>query len=373
MKNAGVDKTSATVSEGGGIVGRVVRRMRKPAGSAPGTLIHTGDQKTERVVARVLCYDELSVHEGDLATAAEAVGLATGQPVTWIEITGLHDVSVVQQIGEAYSIHPLVLEDILSPGQRSKTEEYESSLFIVFNNLHFDRAQKTVTIDQVSIVLGKHFVLSFQERPSEVFEPIRRRIREARGKIRQKGPDYLAYAAVDAVVDNYFKVLEEIGDEIEELEELVLNEPTTSAMHRVHALKREVLLLRKAVWPLREMLGSLYRNETPLIEETTRVYLRDTYDHSVEIIDAVETFRDLLSGTMDLYLSSVSNRMNEVMKVLTIIATIFIPLSFFTGVYGMNFEHMPELKLHWTYPALLSFMTLVAGGMLWYFRRKRWL
>ncbi|MFA4917091.1 MAG: magnesium/cobalt transporter CorA [Syntrophales bacterium] len=373
MKSRRHTTDTAASRESIGIIGRVVRRVRKSAGTAPGTMVHTGERKTEQIVTRYLDYDEHALHEGEFATIEESFPFATTPTVTWIDVSGLHDASHIEQLGKVFKLHPLILEDIVSTGQRPKLEEYEGNIFFVLKVLAFDSATKTIEIDQMSLVVGRNYVLSFQEKPWDVLESIRNRIRQAKGKIRRKGPDYLAYAIIDAVVDGYFKILEEIGDEIEELEELVLSEATTSVMHRIHTLKREVLVLRKTVWPLREVLGSLCRNETTLIEDQTCVYLRDVYDHSVQVIDTVETFRDLLSGTMDLYISSVSNRMNEIMKVLTVIATIFIPLTFFAGLYGMNFEYMPELKIPWAYPALLLFMATVVGGMLWYFRRKHWL
>ncbi|MDH3327800.1 MAG: magnesium/cobalt transporter CorA [Desulfobulbaceae bacterium] len=372
MKNQKRTKGAAAYSKSIGIFGRVVSREKKSAGTPPGTVVHTGERKTEQVVMRYFDYDEKTLHEGELATVEDSFQFLTTPTVTWIDVVGLHDVSHIEQIGKAFELHPLMIEDIASPRQRPKIEEYEDSLFVVLKMLAFDTDTKTIEIDQMSLVVGKNYILSFQEKPWDVLEPIRNRIRQARSRIRSKGPDYLAYTIIDAVVDGYFKILEEVGDEIEILEELVLSDVTALVMHRIHKLKREILVLRKAVWPLREVLGSLYRNETTQIEDQTRVYLRDVYDHSVQIIDTIETFRDLLTGTMDLYISSVNNRMNEVMKVLTVIATIFIPLSFFVGVYGMNFEYMPELKIHWAYPALMLFMTMVAGGMLWLFRHKHW-
>ncbi|MEZ5278226.1 MAG: magnesium/cobalt transporter CorA [Opitutaceae bacterium] len=356
-----------------GIMGRVVNRVRKKAGTAPGTLMHTGERKTEKVITRYLDYDENELNEGEIASAEDCFPFARTPSITWIDIAGLHDMAQIEAIGKALELHPLMLEDIVSPTERPKLEDYDASLFIVLKILSFDRTSKRVEIDQMSLVVGKTYVLSFQEKPWDVLDPIRTRIRLAKGRIRHKGSDYLAYAIIDAVVDGYFKILEEIGDEIEELEELVVTDPSAEVMHRIHAMKREVLVLRKAVWPLREVLGSLYRNESELIESQTQVFLRDVYDHAVQIIDIIETFRDLLSGTNDLYISTVSNRMNEVMKVLTIIATIFIPLSFFAAVYGMNFDYMPELKVRWAYPAFLVAMGLITLGMLWYFRRKRWL
>ena len=239
--------------------------------------------------------------------------------------------------------------------------------------LSFEEETDTVLAEQVSFIVGERYLFSFQERYGDVFEPVRERLRDGRQRIRARGTDYLVYALIDAIVDRYFRILETIGDRIEELEAAVLQDPSIELMHRIHALKREVLVIRRAVWPLREALGQLYRGEIKHVTEETQLFLRDVYDHCVQVIDTVETLREVLSSTLDLYMSGVSNRMNEVMKVLTIIATIFIPLSFFAGLYGMNFEYMPELHVRWAYPTLLGAMAVTAGGMLWYFRRNGWL
>jgi magnesium transporter len=265
------------------------------------------------------------------------------------------------------------MEDVLSPTQRPKVEEYEDHFLVILKMLTFDDVRDELTAEQVSFVVGPHYLLSFQERPGDVFEPVRARLRDGRPRIRSRGTDYLVYAFVDAIVDNYFRILEQVGDRIEALEQAVMEDPSIDLMHRIHHLRGEVLVLRRAVWPLRETIGLMYRGEIAAITEETRIFLRDVYDHSVQVIDTAETLREVLSGALDLYMSGVSNRMNEVMKVLTIIATIFIPLSFFAGLYGMNFEYMPELGVRWAYPILLVFMGVIGGGMLWAFRRRGWL
>jgi magnesium transporter len=229
-----------------------------------------------------------------------------------------------------------------------------------------------VAAEQVSLILGPNYVISFQE-GEDVFEPLRERIKSGKGRIRKMGADYLAYALLDSIVDNYFAVLEKLGEAVEFLEEKLVTDPTRDTLHAIHNLKREMIFLRRSVWPLREVLGSLERGESPLVKDSTEVFFRDVYDHTIQVIDTIETFRDMLSGMLDIYLSSISNRLNEVMKVLTIIATLFIPLTFLVGVYGMNFKYMPELGLRWAYPVLWAIMVGTAVAMLIYFRKKRWL
>ncbi|MGA1796130.1 MAG: magnesium/cobalt transporter CorA, partial [bacterium] len=264
-------------------------------------------------------------------------------------------------------------EDILNTNQRPKFEDFEHFIYVVLKMLSYDTEKQEIIAEQVSIVIGQNFVLSFQEREGDVFNPVRERIRNAKGRIRKMGADYLAYALLDAVVDNYFLILEALGEEVEELEEALVVNPTPQVLQAIHHLKRETIFLRKAVWPLREVIDSLGRRESPLIGKGTTLFLRDVYDHTIQIIDTAETFRDLIAGMLDIYLSSISNRMNNVMKVLTIIATIFIPLTFIAGIYGMNFKYMPELDWRWSYPLVWVVMVLVAVYMVMYFKDKGWL
>lgn len=355
------------------IVGRLVHRARKQPGAAPGTLVHTGERKVEDVLIRLIDYDAHSIEERTLDLIEEAFALADDPPVSWVNVDGLHDESILEAIGDRFNLHRLALEDVLSTSQRPKVEAYHDHFLVVMRMLYFDSATESVVSEQFSFIVGPTYLFSFQERRGDVFEPIRVRLREGGVRIRTRGTDYLAYALIDAIVDSYFQILEKIGDRVEEIEETVLIEPTIENMHRIHHLRREMLVLRRAVWPLRETLGQMYRGEIPHVTEETQLYLRDVYDHTIQVIDTTETLREVLSGAMDLYMSGVSNRMNEVMKVLTIIATIFIPLSFFAGLYGMNFHYMPELEIRWAYPALLGFMASIAGGMLWYFKRNGWL
>jgi magnesium transporter len=282
-------------------------------------------------------------------------------------------VGIIEKVGAHFGIHPLVLEDILHTGQRPKVEDLGDYIFIVLKMLYHDDQEDEMLGEQVSLLLGQNCVISFQEREGDIFNPIRERIRNSKGRIRRAGADYLAYALVDAIVDHYFVILEKMGEKIESLEEELVTNPTPETLQIIHKLKRNLIFLRKSVWPLREVINALERGESPLITEPTGIYLRDVYDHSIQVIDTIETFRDMVSGMLDIYLSSLSNRMNEVMKVLTIIATIFIPLTFIAGIYGMNFKFMPELEWHWGYPTALIVMLLIVGSMFIYFRRKKWL
>ena len=325
------------------------------------------------MVIRLMDYDRDSLEELTLDRIEECFPAAEAPPVSWVNVDGLHDVSIIEAVGDRFGIHRLALEDVLSTSQRPKVEDYEGHSLIVLQMLFFDPEAESLTSEQVSLILGSTYVFSFQEREGDVFEPVRQRLRAGKGKLRTMGADYLAYTLIDAIVDSYFKILEDVGDRIEELEEQVFDEPQIEILHRVHRLRRETLVLRRAIWPLREALGLMYRGEVETITEPTQVFFRDVYDHSVQVIDAVETLREVLAGAMDLYMSGVSNRMNEVMKVLTVISTIFIPLSFFAGLYGMNFAYMPELGVRWAYPALLVVMGSLAAGMLWFFRRRGWL
>lgn len=355
------------------LVGRLVGRASKPAGSAPGTLFHSGERKVESVLIRMLNYTPDELDERKLDSIEECFGECEKSSVTWVNIDGLHDTSIAEAVGERFGVHRLALEDVLSTTQRPKVEDYGEHFLVILRMLSFDSETLSLNSEQLSLIVGNGYVFSFQERRGDVFEPVRERIRVGKGRIRSRGTDYLAYALMDAIVDSYFRILEQVGDHIEEIEEAVLEDASIEVLHRIHHLRREMLLLRRAVWPLRESLGLIYRGEIPNIREDSLVFYRDVYDHSVQVIDTVETLRDVISGAMDLYMTGVSNRMNEVMKVLTIIATIFIPLSFFAGLYGMNFQYMPELGFRWGYPVLLGFMAVLAGGMLYFFRRKGWL
>jgi len=352
---------------------RFIKRISKKAGLPPGTLVHIGEKKAETVRIRLMDYTPDHVEERDLSAVEECFPYRDKDSVTWINVDGIHQVDLMEKLGSHFGLHPLVLEDILNTDQRPKLEDYEDYLFLILKMITYDEAQKRLHVEQVGLIVGARFVLSFQESEGDVFEPVRERLRKGKGRIRKGGLDYLAYALVDAVVDNYFLVLEKIGEDIEELEEAVIGKPAPETVESIHNLKRELLFLRKSVWPLREAVAGLEKGGSSLIQEKTVLYLRDVYDHTIQVIDTIETFRDMVSGMMDAYLSGLSNRMNEVMKVLTIIATLFIPLTFIAGVYGMNFKVMPELEWHYGYGLVWLLMILVTLFMLLYFRKKKWL
>jgi len=349
------------------------RVRRKRVGQAPGTVEYVGKPREDPVAIAVMDYGPDHLEETAPARIAACLPYRDTESVTWIDIRGLHDVDLLREIGEHYGLHALVLEDIVNTSQRPKLEDYGDYLFVVCRMLQLDEASGDIESEQVSLVLGPGWVLSFQERTGDVFEPVRERVRHGKGRIRKGGPDYLAYALLDAVVDHYFVVAEQFGDEIESLEEELLGDPQTDLLETIHRFKREIIVVRRSVWPLREVVAAMTRDEIPLIQEATRTFLRDVHDHVIQVADIIESFRDILSGLQDLYLSSLSHRMNEVMKVLTIAATIFVPLTFIAGIYGMNFENMPELGWRWGYPAFWVVTVVVGGGMVLYFRRKRWL
>ncbi len=351
---------------------RLVRKRRQTAGLPPGTAVFVGEKKTEVTKITLLDYDETRYEEKVVKEVEECFPCRETETVSWINIDGIHDVEAVEKLAGKFDIHPLTIEDIVNTQQRPKMEEYENYLFFVLKMLLYDEESREVQMEQVSLVLGKNFVVSFQEKEGDIFETIRDRIRSGKGRIRKMGPDYLAYALIDAVVDHYFVILERSGERIEELEEKVVANPRPETLHEIHRLKREMIHLRRSVWPLRELIAALERGESHLVHPSTRVYLRDVYDHTIQVIDTVETYRDMLSGMHDTYLSSISNRMNEVMKVLTIIATIFIPLTFIAGIYGMNFQYMPELGWRWAYFGVWGIMAVIAAGMVVYFKRKKW-
>jgi magnesium transporter len=304
--------------------------------------------------------------------------------VRWINVNGLGDIPTLQQIGSAFGLHPLALEDIVNLHQRPKVEAYDGYLFIVLRMpLHLPSVAQgslpTLETEQVTMAVGHDFVLTFQERPGDSFDPVRHRLRSPAGQIRHRGPDYLAYALIDAAIDAFFPILEAYGEQVEELESDVVAKPGRHQIARIHELKRNLLTARRTLWPLRDMVNALLREDSPLIDRQTLIYLRDCHDHAIQLIDMIETYREICSGLIDIHLSSVSNRMNEVMKVLTVIATIFIPLTFIVGVYGMNFDpaagplSMPELGWPYGYPAILALMATIAVGLLVWFRRKGWI
>lgn len=354
---------------------RFGKRFARP-GTAPGTLRAPEERRVEEVSISVMEYDAEGVNEWSTGSIEEALTRRAGRGVTWIDVVGLHDVELVQRLGEVFDLHNLALEDVLNTGQRPKLEVHDDHLFVIMRLIHQGSVLES---EQISLFVGEGFLLTFQEIPGDVFDGVRERIRHGRGRIRSRGSDYLAYAVIDSIVDNFFPVLEELGARLESLEEEVIEDPDQATVRGLHTARKDLLALRRAAWPEREVVSLMERLESPLMERETRIFLRDCYDHAVQILDLVETYRDLATSLLDLYLSTVSNRMNEVMKVLTVLASIFIPLTFLAGIYGMNFDpgsgpwNMPELHWEWGYPAFWVVSVLLAGGLLLLFKRKDWL
>lgn len=347
----------------------MLRRWHPPPGSSPGTF-HVRPQ-ARTTTLRVTEYDANGFRERDVADVEELASCVDGAGIVWVQVRGLGDAAVLRRIGEIFRIHPLALADIVNVGQRPKVDPYETHLML-FARMVTLGADRTLLVEQLSIALTGRVVLTFQENHNDVLDPVRHRIR-AGGTLRRLGADYLAYAILDTVIDHYFPVLEEFGERIEDLEDEVLEGPGPAVVQRVHDVRRQLIELRRAIWPQRDAVNSLIRDDSPFVTDAVRVYLRDSYDHAVQIVDVVETYRELAADLMDLYLSSVSNRMNEIMKVLTVISTIFIPLTFLVGVYGMNFEFMPELRVRWAYPLLWIAMIGIALTMFARFRRLGWI
>jgi magnesium transporter len=349
-----------------------VKQSRK-AGTAPGTLIHIGERRIEKVRLSLVSYNADTIDERQVNTVDEALAQCNSHRLTWLNVDGIHDIELIEKLGRHFEIHPLTQEDILNTAHRPKFEEFEHYAYIVLKMLRYDTTANRVSTEQVSLILTERVLISLQESSGDVFDPVRARLQKAHGRIRNAGCDYLAYALIDAIVDQYFSILEQIGIQIEAVEEETLSTPTTTVLQRIHAMKREILYLRKQIWPLREVAGAMAKEESTLIQDGTRIFLRDVHDHAVQIMETIESQRDLLTGLLDLYMTGISNRMNEIMKVLTIIATIFIPITFIAGVYGMNFKHMPELEWTWGYALAWCVMIAVVIVMVTFFRRKKWL
>ncbi len=351
---------------------KLIKKRSKKVGLPPGTLVHIGEKKTGQVKITLFDYDEDHFEEKEIRTIDECLPYKDKATVTWINVDGIHDTEIIEKLGHGFGLHPLVMEDILHTGQRPKIDDYSDYIYIVLKMFYHDNNME-IDEEQISLILGSNFVISFQEKEGDVFKPVRERIRNGKGRSRKMGADYLAYALMDAIVDHYFTILEKLGEKIEVLEENLVNAPTPQTLQKIHQLKRELIFLRKSVWPLRDVVSGLERRESPLIKETTVIFFRDVYDHTVRVIDMIETFRDMVSGMLDIYLSSINSRMNEIMKVLTIISTIFIPLTLIASIYGMNFKYMPELEWYWSYPVVLLTMGVLSIFMLIYFRRKKWI
>ncbi len=350
----------------------VADEVRKTIGQAPGTLVYTGKRQNDSITVSLFSYDEDDLTEHRSSSLAECISKMDSDKVNWINIDGLNDIDIIQETGTHFQLHPLLLEDVLNVDQRPKTEEYDGFLFFTIKMFRAS-ANSQIEYEHLSFVLGKNVVISFQEKPEDVFDLIRERLKTSYGKIRQKKVDYLFYRFIDIIVDNYYFVLDSFAEKIESLEDEVMDNPSTLTLQKLQTLRKELIYLRRSVYPLRESINSLIKSESPLLRKETERYLDDVFDHTIHVIESLETYRDLMSGIMDLYMNTVSNKMNEIMKVLTIMASIFIPLTFIAGIYGMNFQYIPELEYKWGYPAVWGLMLIIVIVMLLYFKRKRWL
>ncbi len=348
------------------------RSPAKEIGLPPGALVYVGEQKITEPSFSYLDYNTDIFDSRQGVSFDDCLKLRTSNTVSWINLDGLHDTVLLERFGHEFKLHSLLLEDILNTGHAPKFEEFDNAALVILKMLSYDEQENRLDAEQISLVLTHDNVLTFQERPGDIFTSVRERLQRKSGRIRQRGADYLAYALLDCVVDSYFHILEKIGDRLDFLETELINRPTQEILQQVHQLKGQLRFLRKAVWPLRELVNNMIHSESDLIDETTNVFLRDLYDHSLQVFDTVENFRETASGLIDLYMSSVSQRMNEIMQVLTIMASIFIPLTFIAGIYGMNFEHMPELKWPYGYAMVWGLMLLCVVIMLWFFKRKKW-
>ena len=340
---------------------------------APGTLLHLDPMRSEKIKISMICYNKDNWTEQNFSNIDELLQHECIEDVNWVHISGIHIVDAVEKICTKFKIHPLVIEDIVNRDQRPKLEENKDYVYIVLKMINYFENRKEIEYEQLSIVVGNKYIISFQENDNTTFQQIRDRIKKVDGKIRTKGVDYLAYALIDYVVDHYYIALEYLGEKIELLEDELMLDPGPNVLKEIHTLKTEMLFVRKAIWPLREIINALARGDSVLFHHDTLIYLRDVYDHIIQVIDTIEMYRDMVTAMFDIYISSVSYKLNEVMKILTIIATIFIPLTFIVGLYGMNFKYMPELEWVWGYPAVLILMAIMTAFMIMYFKRKKWI
>ncbi|KPK95913.1 magnesium transporter [bacterium SM23_31] len=352
---------------------KLIKKHSKKIGLPPGSMVFVGEKKAETTKKSLIDYDQEHCDVRELQSIEEAFPFKDTPTVTWLNICGLHDTSTLEKISRHFDIHQLVMEDIVNTDHRPKIEVFDNYVFSIIKMIAYDNEKDELKIDQLSLILGENFVITFQEYEDDIFDPLRKRIKNSIGRIRTRGPDYLFYALLDITTDYYFSILETLNIKIEYVDDNVVENPDPSLVGSIQKIKREILFLRKSIWPLREMVNTLIREEHHLIKESNLPYFTDLHDHTIQVVETLDIFRDMVIGILDLYNSSISNRMNEVMKVLTIIATIFIPLTLIVGIYGMNFEYMPELKMRWAYPVLWSIMICIFIGMLFYFRRKKWL
>ncbi|HEY5673870.1 MAG TPA: magnesium/cobalt transporter CorA [Malonomonas sp.] len=352
---------------------RFLKKKEGVIGQVPGELVFIGEQKVAEATIRVIDYDQEQLSDQQLSDIKDGMNYKDTASVTWINVNGLHDIELIREVGASFGLHALVLEDIVNTGQRPRMEEYDDYLFFVLKMMRYDQETGKVRSEQLSMVLGKTFLLTFQEQPGDVFEPVRDRIRKQKGRIRKVGIDYLAYALLDTIVDNYLFIIERLGEQIEDIEDEILDNPTQKILARINAYKREMNYLRKTIRPAREFILQLSRLDSELIQDATQPFLKDLLDLSNQAVDVIDTYRDMLSDHLNIYDSRVSSRLNEIMKVLTIFSAIFIPLTFIAGIYGTNFEYVPELHFRYSYFVMWGVMVVVVLLMLRFFRRKHWL
>ncbi len=348
-------------------------RRKKKVGLPPGTLIYTGDKVKEETQIKVTDYTADRFNSEEFKEIQMDLTKIEKPFIKWIDIYGLTQIKVIEEIGRQFNLHPLVLEDILSPNQTPKLEDFGNYIFAVLQKLSWNQEKEDFDYEQISLILGENYVISFQERDTNLFNPIYERIHVPKGKVRVMGADYLFYVLIDIIIDDYFIVIEKVGENIENIEDILIKNPEPATLQNIYRLKRSSIELRKSIWPIREVINKLQREQSNLIGDELHIYLRDIYDHIFRISDLLENYRDIIFGMLDMYLSSVSNRMNDIMKVLTIISTIFIPISFLAGFYGMNFHYMPELSKPMAYPILIMIMASIALVMLYFFKRKKWI
>lgn len=351
-----------------------MRRKRQKTGQPPGSVVFTGKRKVEKILIHYLQYDSETLQQKTLDNHAETVFQDSPEnKVDWYDIRGLHDAELIQTLGNTFDIHSLILEDIADVHQRPKFEEYDKGNFISLKALAFDKSTNKISTEHVTLYFKKGFLVTFQETESNLFEAVRQRIQSGKGKVRQRGADYLAYAIIDVVVDNYFLIMDEIEEVIEELEDKIMNDQESNMKGQIHSLKKELLILRKSISPLREAISRFSKTDSPFVEESSVVFIRDLYDHTIQVMDMVESYRDMLNGLQDLFLTEVSFKMNKVMQLLTLVSTIFIPLTFLAGIYGMNFDVIPELHYENGYFILLAIMGVIFVGLMIVFRKKKWI
>ena len=353
---------------------QILKMRSGKIGMQPGALVHVGERKTDKTQITVWDYDEQNCRDYELEQISDCVQLRESKTVTWINLNGLHDISVLEEFGRIFDLHPLMLEDILDTRQRPKIEDYGNVLYVVLKMFYLvEGSDDECYAEQFSLALGKNFVLTFQERPGDVFNPLRDRLRHSKGRVRKMGADYLFYSMLDALIDSYFVIFEKLGESIESIEDALMNNADEEMLRDIYRMKRELLLMRKHVRPVCDLARNLRHEEYAQISDEIHYFMRDLHDHATEASELIDTLREALTGVQEIYLNMMSNKMNSVMKLLTIIATIFIPLTFIAGVYGMNFNNMPELHAKYGYPMVMGLMTVIFVGMVLFFKRKGWL